>query len=43
MQRSAIWMVVAETILFALAARDRPQALETLEEMNQLRSQMTSE
>ena len=43
MQRSAIWMVVAETILFALAARDRPRALETLEEMNDLRSQMTGE
>lgn len=43
MQTGAIWMVVAETILFALAARDRPRALETLEEMNELRSQMTSE
>lgn len=43
MQRSAIWMVVAETILFALAARDRPRALEALEEMNELRSQMTGE
>ncbi len=43
MQTAAIWMVVLETILFALAARDRPRALETLEEMNELRSQMTSE
>jgi DNA-binding MurR/RpiR family transcriptional regulator len=40
MQQSAVWMAVAETILFALAARDRPRALETLEEMNALRSQV---
>lgn len=43
MQTTAIWMVVLESMLFALAARDRPRALETLEEMNELRSQTTRE
>ncbi len=43
MQMAAVSLVVLETILFALAARDRARALEALEEMNELRSRMSGD
>lgn len=43
MTTNAIGLVVLEALLFGLAARDRARSLETLEQMNELRSQMVKD
>lgn len=43
MTTNAIGLVVLEALLFGLAARDRGRSLDTLEQMNELRSQLAKE